>query len=107
MPSRRWNESPKVRRKEIYFAPAADVVSRATFEQVMWERDVAIQQLKDLGVGFGEKADVAPVVRCKECIYQESCQKQIVLWERDHVLEQNIYHYHKLGFCSCGERRSE
>lgn len=35
--------------------PAADVVSRATFEQVMWERDVAIQQLKDLGVGFGEK----------------------------------------------------
>ena len=26
-----------------------------TNEQIMWERDVAIQQLKDLGYGLGEK----------------------------------------------------
>ena len=32
-----------------------DVVSREVFEQVMWERDVALKQLEDLGVGFGEK----------------------------------------------------
>ena len=41
--------------------PAADVVSRAVFDQVMWERDVAIQQLReDYGVSLGEKkpADV-------------------------------------------------
>lgn len=45
----------------ILEAPAADVVSRAAFDQVMWERDVAIQQLReDYGVGLGEKkaADV-------------------------------------------------
>ena len=30
-------------------------VSRAAYEQVMWERDVAIEQLKELGYGFGEK----------------------------------------------------
>lgn len=32
-----------------------NTVSRGTLEQIMWERDVAIQQLKDLGYGLGEK----------------------------------------------------
>ena len=32
-----------------------DAISRGVFEQVMWERDVAIDQLKELGYGFGEK----------------------------------------------------
>lgn len=32
-----------------------DTVSRAAYEQIMWERDTAIQQLKDLGYGLGEK----------------------------------------------------
>ena len=43
--------------------PAADVVSRAAYDQTAWERDLAIQQLKsDYGVGLGErKADMAPV----------------------------------------------
>lgn len=42
---------------------AADVVPRSAYEQVRWERDLAIQQLKeDYGVEFGEKKkDVAPV----------------------------------------------
>ena len=34
----------------------ADVVSRAAYEQVAWERDLAVQQLReDYGVGLGEK----------------------------------------------------
>ena len=32
-----------------------DTVSRVVYEQIMWERDIAIQQLKDLGYGLGEK----------------------------------------------------
>ena len=32
-----------------------DAVSLGVFEQVKWERDVAIEQLKELGYGFGEK----------------------------------------------------
>jgi len=37
-------------------------VSREVFEQVMWERDLAIKQLEDLGYGLGEKpkASVTP-----------------------------------------------
>lgn len=31
------------------------VVSLGTYEQVRWERDVAISQLEELGYGFGEK----------------------------------------------------
>lgn len=28
---------------------------------------MAIEQLEDYGVGFGEKADVVRVIRCKDC----------------------------------------
>lgn len=52
--------------------PAADVVSRGVHEQVRWERDVAIEQLRtDYGVGFGAKksANVVEVVRCRDCFY--------------------------------------
>jgi len=43
----------------------ADIVSKAAYEQVKWERDVAMEQLKDAGIPFGGKADVAVVVHAK------------------------------------------
>lgn len=55
--------------KEIKDFPAADVVSKDLYEQIKWERDVALAQLKDCGVSLGEKADVVEVVRCKDCKY--------------------------------------
>lgn len=44
--------------------PAVDVIPKVAYEQVLWERDLALHQLKEhYGVGLGEKkADVAPVV---------------------------------------------
>lgn len=42
------------------------MVSRAVFEQVMWERDIALKQLAEIGNGFEEKMDdVATVVHGK------------------------------------------
>lgn len=41
--------------------PAADVVSKGLYEQIKWERDLALAQLEEYGVSLGEKADVAPV----------------------------------------------
>ena len=35
--------------------PNADVVSRELFEQIKWERDVAMEQLAEHGISFGEK----------------------------------------------------
>lgn len=55
---------------EIANFPAADVVSESAYKQIMWERDLAIQQLRsDYGVGLGEKknVDVATVVSCRDC----------------------------------------
>lgn len=43
--------------QRIKNAPAVDAVSRGLFEQYKWERDVAISQLEDLGISFGQKID--------------------------------------------------
>ena len=43
--------------QRIKNAPAVDAVSRGLFEQYKWERDVAISQLEDLGIGFGQEID--------------------------------------------------
>ena len=40
---------------------AADVVSKGVYEQVQWERDMAMQQLEEHGIPFGAKADVVEV----------------------------------------------
>lgn len=43
--------------------PASDVVSREEYEQVRWERDVAIEQLSQIGKSFGEKMDDIATMR--------------------------------------------
>jgi hypothetical protein len=50
--------------------PCKDVVSRGVFEQVMWERDVAIEQLKELGYGFGEKPRTGHWIETAEEYYK-------------------------------------
>ena len=47
--------------------PTVDAVPVKVIEQFKWERDTAIQQLEEHGIPFCGKADVVPVVRCKEC----------------------------------------
>lgn len=34
-----------------------DIVSRSLFEQYKWERDIAIEQLEELGIAFAQKID--------------------------------------------------
>lgn len=46
---------------------AIDAVPRGAYDQAVWERDLAIEQLRSYGVGLGEKADVQSVVLCKDC----------------------------------------
>lgn len=43
--------------QRIENARAVDTVSRSLFDQYKWERDVAISQLEDLGIGFGQEID--------------------------------------------------
>lgn len=42
-------------RRAIEDAPAVDVVSRDLFEQIKWERDIAMEQLAEHGIPFGAK----------------------------------------------------
>ena len=53
--------------KALEQEPSNDMVSRRVFEQVMWERDIAISQLKELGYGFGEKIEP-----CKDAIRRQA-----------------------------------
>lgn len=43
--------------KSLEQEPCEDAVSRGVFEQVRWERDVAIEQLKELGYELGQKIE--------------------------------------------------
>lgn len=57
--------------------PTADVVSVPTYAQMMWERNVAIDQLKEIGKGFGEKMDdVVKLVRCYDCQHSSVISKE-------------------------------
>lgn len=63
-------------------ASTVEAVPKGAYEQVKWERDMAIQQLNDYGVQLGEKVDIQAVrhghnenreyhevdeFRCSEC----------------------------------------
>lgn len=87
--------------------PAADVVSKGLYEQTKWERDVALAQLEEYGVSLGEKADVAEVVRCKDCKwYSElACGEGKLLGSQGWCNEVMARPMPSNGFCSFRERK--
>lgn len=53
-----------------------------------WERDVALSQLEEYGIGFGEKKrdDLVSVVRCKDCKHHEKFlfdDSKLLCWVHD------------------------
>lgn len=44
-------------------SPTIDVVSKDVYDQIRWERDVAIAQLEELGIGFGQVKPDMEIVR--------------------------------------------
>lgn len=81
----------------------ADVVSRKAYEQVKWERDTAIEQLNSYEVDFCEEADVVPVVRCKDCIYNKG---QSVEFDNIIFCHKELPKARTLNdYCSYGERK--
>lgn len=45
----------KAKDMAVYYLRQESMVSLEVFNQVAWERDIAIKQLNDLGYEFGEK----------------------------------------------------
>ena len=68
--------------------PEADAISMAVHQQVRWERDIAIGQLEEYGICFGEKKkDLMEVVRCENCAFSN---KQIE-FKNLYVFLLNLY----------------
>ena len=79
-----------------------DVVSRGVFEQVMWERDVAIEQLKDLGYGLGEKPKTGNWI---DRWWEEGCEGDCIRWRCSECGRKESW---QENFCpSCGARMVE
>lgn len=76
------------------------MVSRAAFEQVMWERDIALKQLAEIGKGLGEKMDdvVSDVVYCKDCAQHEDVED-----DGDDFEVCNYYNREVMGYQFCSE----
>lgn len=55
------NESSKDEIEEVIQriknASAVDAVSKSLYDQIKWERDIALEQLEELGVSLGQKID--------------------------------------------------
>lgn len=49
--------------KQVNNIRPIDAVSKGVYDQVRWERDVAIAQLEELGIGFGQKKPDIDVVQ--------------------------------------------
>lgn len=82
-----------------------DFVARGAYEQIKWERDVAMEQINEAGIPFGGKADVVEAVRCEHC--KHSWFNGVSLWLCQR--ESNFYcpTVKADDFCSYGERKEE
>ena len=60
----------------VRFAPneCEDAISRGVLEQVMWERDIAIEQLHELGYELGQKIEP-----CEDAISRATAKTRIYL----------------------------
>ena len=106
--------TPSVIRRVLRQVPGVDAVIRPVVEQIQWERDCAIEQLKDHGIPFGGKApDVVKVVRCKDCKhFTTDCGVTYCDYHTSHACDYDGYcdgvcDVCEDDFCSYGERREE
>lgn len=95
----------------IETAHAADVVSKGVYEQVQWERDMAMQQLEEHGIPFcGVADDVVNVVRCKDCIHSVQLLDRLMCKRTAHKSENGWFGLRATAdkhFCSYGERKEQ
>ena len=90
-----------------------NAVPMAVHNQIRWERDQAMQQLKDHGIPFGGVApDVVEVVRCRDCVHWSAdCGTDETVCLKiysDGAASAFAWQERKPDdFCSYGERRKD
>ena len=94
-------------RHMIDTVPKVDAVPTEAYEQVRWERDVAMRQLEEHGIPFGGIApDVVKVVRCRDCKHQIERGYAQYRYKWCEVLRR-INGMGDDGFCNYGERKDK
>lgn len=103
---------PAIVKAALENAPAVDAVYRGVFEQVLWERNTAFEQLEEHGIPFGGTApDVVKVLLCAFCAkfdtsgYDNSNEDDFLL----HVGHCKYWgkSTQGCGFCDQRERRAD
>lgn len=86
-------------------------VPRQVYTQVVWERNVVLDQLASIGKGLGEKMDdVEKVIRCADCRhFRCNLRPDGYLPEGVGETECTLFHVGMdyIDFCSHGERRND
>lgn len=93
-----------------YIPMDAETVLKGVHDQIRWERDMAMESLKEIGVGFCEKTDdVVRVVRCKECKHSLENNGLLVIGARfchRNIDGNDVYEtVWDCDYCSKGERK--
>ena len=86
----------------------SDYISRQDAVNTLWKEPSYTDPLNVLAeardrIKSLEPADVAPVVRCKDCKFYTSMRPDL----KTGICDLNVHHMGDDGFCSCGERRKE
>lgn len=95
---------------DLEYLPTVDAVSKSAFEQVMWERDVALRQLReDYGVGLGEKKRDIAEVKHGEWIHDENYESWADMYIcsacNHHALTDGDYRHTLSNYCpNCGAK---
>lgn len=63
-----YNPGIEYAKSRIEVLPAANVVDKALFNALEWERDTLLKQVSDLGLGFGERVEPEEFVRRKNIL---------------------------------------
>ena len=68
-----------------------------------WERDIALSQLEEYGIGFAEKKrdDLVEVVRCKDCRFNKHPSNDLCLIKKAGIYPDDD------DFCSYGEKEKK
>ena len=89
----------------LWLNKTVDAVSMGCHEQVMWERDVAMEQLAEHGIPFGGiSPDVVKVVRCKHCKWYKEERNRAY---DGHFCLKMFEFVQPNDYCSNGERKVE
>ena len=88
---------------EVLQEKPTKAVSPSLADVYKWERDIALLQLEEYGIGFAEKKrdDLVKVVRCKDCRFNKYPSNDLCLIKKAGIYPDDD------DFCSYGEKEKK